>query len=332
MRILNKSFLIILLLKSNLIYAQKAKKAEPFIKTGTCELKYDPIKIEHKKYNTVCLVGFINQDSILTTKKNMAFATRLEAQLSQHYNRYHNFFLSGFIDRLSSNKPSQIPVITEKNIKEISYTAGNISLFPLSMTIGIQAPVFGVNKTPLTSLNKLFDPREFWDTSTPGLILRYDNLKNTIFEISHNIEKKREEGISTARFMYDYIYIPGLRSVISYQRETNSSHKAGVSVLMLNNNGSLFHFEVIYKKDLTENPQPTKQLIRFGVEENNKKNVSLFLLYDRVNNHSEQIHLGTMLNFPHKIRLKTVVSYQKKQIASKSDKEFFLSLGIGMHL
>ena len=95
---------------------------------------------------------------------------------------------------------------------------------------------------------------------------------------------------------------------------------------------SKFNVEVIYKKDLTENPQPTKQLIRFGVEENNKKNVSLFLLYDRVNNHSEQIHLGTMLNFPHKIRLKTVVSYQKKQIASKSDKEFFLSLGIGMHL
>ena len=88
---------------------------------------------------------------------------------------------------------------------------------------------------------------EIWDMSTPGIILRYDNMKNTTFEVSHNLEDKTNNGISAIRLMYDYIYITGLRSVLSYQRKTNYSHKAGFSIIKLNEQGSLFQIEFIYK-------------------------------------------------------------------------------------
>jgi hypothetical protein len=308
-----------------------------YVQRGRCELPFDPAKDPNPHLMLplgMCANAYANQSLLYSSELYFADTRRAEGQLSLHAGAYQSLYFGGFVERIASAREDKIPTHVEKDLREASYTLGNVTLFPLSVTVGKQSPVFGINHSPITTINPLFSSRALWSRANPGAIIRLDNIRRWSFETSINQHSARddkpEDKTLAARYMYDLPFKLGVRTVFSFQGKESGERKAGIGFLSISPRGNIFQIEWVRSRSTPDGKQdPFEQIIRISFEESPFEVSSAYLMFEEIRLVARQMTLGSRWRMWEHVQTLSSITYQKPQ---ESKQEWFLSLGLGVVL
>lgn len=305
-----------------------------YFNVGSCQLPSDPHESTSGILTPIgsCLRANINHDMAYASKIRLLHATRADGDLSIHVGHYNSLFASGYVERTESVEPDKLPYSLTKTLRNLSYTLGNLALYPLALTVGRQSPSFGINHTPLIGLNNIWNPRQFWDGASPGIALRVDNMKSIAAELSLNRDFDDDDRFVSLRLMYDMAYKAGVRCVVSFQGKDTGERKGGLAALAMDHLGNLLQIEWVRIRSTPDGKSDSfQQLVRIAFEESREKNIRVFAQYDDIRRVARQVIFGSHMRFLNNLHTKTAVAYRKSSDQARSQQWFF-ALGIGFTL